>query len=350
MSTDPREDAIEPAIINEDLHISCPLEMKLPAGIRDSSFHEAASHLRSTMVPVEPSISPSEAVEVTYMYWSPVKNETATDSTKLPVILLHGFDGSSFEFRRLGPLLSGAGHPTYAVDALGWGCADISNVTDFSAKSKLEVLMEFWETIGANGDVCIVGSSLGASLAVEFTNRHQQKSGVTEARGDHKNIVKAVILISGHVVLVDGDFMKCLPISWIKFCVWLLGNPFLRQFVDNLSRVDNGDDDVKDSMKVWKARRNREGWEDAQISYMKSGGYSTSAKVPVLNKVPTLMIWGTGDRIAGSFGFPWIMKHIVPNSQTHPVENCGHFPHLEKPEETAREIEAFLESKTHEDM
>ena len=336
-SLDPREDAIESSLT---------FEMKLPADIRDQSFHEAASHLRSTMVPVDPSISPSEAVEVTYMYWSPVKNETTTVSPKLPVLLLHGFDGSSFEFRRLGPLLSGAGHPTYAVDALGWGCADLTNITDFSAKSKLEVLMEFWERIGANGEVCIVGSSLGASLAVEFTNRHQQKSGVKEANGDH-NIVKAVILISGHVVLVDGDFMKCLPISWIKFCVWLLGNPFLRQFVDNLSRVDNGDADVKDSMKIWKARRDREGWEDAQISYMKSGGYSTSSKVPVLNKVPTLMIWGAGDRIAGSFGFPWIMKHIVPNSQTHPVENCGHFPHLEKPEETAREIEAFLESKTH---
>jgi pimeloyl-ACP methyl ester carboxylesterase len=41
------------------------------------------------------------------------------------VVLLHGFDSSQMEFRRLIPLL--APHvPTYAPDLLGWGFTDVS--------------------------------------------------------------------------------------------------------------------------------------------------------------------------------------------------------------------------------
>ena len=46
---------------------------------------------------------------------TPLGSENGT-----PILLLHGFDSSALEFRRLLPLLAKAGFAPYAVDAAGW--------------------------------------------------------------------------------------------------------------------------------------------------------------------------------------------------------------------------------------
>eukprot|EP00435_Cladocopium_sp_Y103_P067065 s80_g29.t1 len=65
------------------------------------------------------------------------------DATKRPPplvpwlrVLLHGFDSSALEFRRLLPLLSEAGVEVYLVDLLGWGFGEKEDVTNFSPEAK----------------------------------------------------------------------------------------------------------------------------------------------------------------------------------------------------------------------
>ncbi len=50
-----------------------------------------------------------------------------------PILMLHGFDSSLLEFRRLLPKLEDLGAEAYAVDVLGWGFTQLAGVSSFGA-------------------------------------------------------------------------------------------------------------------------------------------------------------------------------------------------------------------------
>ena len=92
-----------------------------------------------------------------------------------PIVLLHGFDSSCLEFRRLAPLLvdPAGSRPTsnnlqiYVPDILGWGFGDYSNVSDFSPCAKLEVLKCFLQKV-VEQPCILVGASLGGGIAIKL--------------------------------------------------------------------------------------------------------------------------------------------------------------------------------------
>lgn len=54
-----------------------------------------------------------------------------------PILMLHGFDSSLLEFRRLMPKLGELGAEAYAVDVLGWGFTQLSGVSSFGAGARV---------------------------------------------------------------------------------------------------------------------------------------------------------------------------------------------------------------------
>jgi pimeloyl-ACP methyl ester carboxylesterase len=59
-------------------------------------------------------------------------------------------------------------------------------------------------------------------------------------------------------------------------------------------------------------------------------------------RVPTLVLWGTADRIvAQPYGQAYCAA--IPGARFQEIERAGHFPHLEQPDEFARRIHAFVE-------
>ena len=73
----------------------------------------------------------------------------AHSADKLAIVLLHGFDGSLLEHRRLLPLLSRAMH-VFAVDLIGWGftCSkrfDAQPDLPLSPQQKSDHLYAFWK-------------------------------------------------------------------------------------------------------------------------------------------------------------------------------------------------------------
>ena len=68
-----------------------------------------------------------------------------------PMLLLHGFDGSLLEFRRLIPELEAAQVHTFAVDLAGWGftCSrrfDVQPDLQLGPQQKSDHLYEFWKS------------------------------------------------------------------------------------------------------------------------------------------------------------------------------------------------------------
>jgi pimeloyl-ACP methyl ester carboxylesterase len=57
-------------------------------------------------------------------------------------------------------------------------------------------------------------------------------------------------------------------------------------------------------------------------------------------RVPALVLWGAGDRIA-SPGYGRAFAEAIPGARYQEIPNAGHFPHLEQPDALARQIAAF---------
>ena len=59
--------------------------------------------------------------------------------------------------------------------------------------------------------------------------------------------------------------------------------------------------------------------------------------------VPTLIIWGRQDKII-PLRVGELLHEAIPNSTLKVIDQCGHIPEEEKPEETIALVLEFLES------
>lgn len=93
-----------------------------------------------------------------------------------PVVLLHGFDSSLLEFRRLLPRFSADGVPAFGVDLIGWGFSDCRPFVarpgaprpPLGPPQKRDHLAAFIETVLGGHPVVLLGTSLGGAVALDF--------------------------------------------------------------------------------------------------------------------------------------------------------------------------------------
>ena len=92
-----------------------------------------------------------------------------------PYVLLHGFDSSCLEYRRLFPKLEENGAEVYALDLLGWGFTDglDDGIGDYSPEAKCAHMYAWWKQ-NVNRPIVLAGASLGGAAAIEFASRHPE--------------------------------------------------------------------------------------------------------------------------------------------------------------------------------
>jgi len=98
---------------------------------------------------------------------------------------------------------------------------------------------------------------------------------------------------------------------------------------------------TEDALAIGRIHCQREGWNDALVSFMQSGGFSPSTKLASIT-CPSLVLWGRQDGILEGDEFvPKFMK-VLSDAELRWIEECGHVPHLEQPKETAEAMKSFL--------
>jgi len=97
---------------------------------------------------------------------------------------------------------------------------------------------------------------------------------------------------------------------------------------------------TQDAMRVGRLHTHMPGWSDANVAFMRSGGYSISSRIPDV-KQPTLVLWGRQDEILEP-KYAAQFEAALQNGQLQWIEECGHCGHLEKPTETAARILEFI--------
>ena len=123
--------------IQEDLTFIVPDTLN-DGQITEQACTDAASKMKRVMVPVSKEVSDTGYVGISFIQWEGEKQQKKKANNMLPLLLVHGFDSSALEYRRLGPQLAKLGVDVYCVDLLGWGYTQLDDVNSFSAQAKIE--------------------------------------------------------------------------------------------------------------------------------------------------------------------------------------------------------------------
>mmetsp|Transcript_22976 Transcript_22976/g.32157 ORF Transcript_22976/g.32157 Transcript_22976/m.32157 type:complete len:395 (+) Transcript_22976:133-1317(+) len=296
--------------------------------IEEELCQQAAARMQRVPVPVSESVSSSKTAGISYIHW-PAEKKASGGKKSLPLVLVHGFDSSCLEYRRLGPQLAARGIDVYAVDILGWGFTQLDNISTFSAAAKVEALEGFVKTVlGENASVCVGGASLGGAAAIELASANP-------------DICKGLILLDAQGFVDGVGPMAALPKPLAQLGVQVLKSYPLRSSANQMSYFDTEKYATEDAIKIGRLHCVREGWDDALVSFMLSGGFSPSKKVATI-EAPSLVMWGRQDGILDGEEFANKFVETLLNASLRWIEECGHVPHLEQPSETADVISDFL--------
>lgn len=233
-----------------------------------------------------------------------------------PFVLLHGFDSSCLEYRRLFPMLAERAE-THAVDLLGWGFTDAgdSGIGDYSPEAKRAHLYAFWQQeIGRPVTLC--GASLGGAAAIDFATAHPE-------------CVARLVLVDAQGFIEGLGPMGAFPRPVALAGVNILKTKILRSTANQMAYCDKAKFATTDAMRVGQLHTFQPQWADATLSFMKSDGYKVASRVRKITQ-KTLILWGREDSILDTKYASRFLEE-VPDSELKWVERCGHVAHLEQP-------------------
>ncbi|MDJ0732620.1 MAG: alpha/beta hydrolase [Nostocaceae cyanobacterium] len=248
-------------------------------------------------------------------------------SSDIPLLLLHGFDSSVLEFRRLLPALA-ANHQTWAVDLLGFGFTDRQPGISYSTADIKTHLYHFWKTL-INQPVILLGASMGGAAAIDFSLTYPE-------------IVHKLVLIDSAGLTGGSPLTKLMFPPLDKWATEFLRNPKIRQSISRAAYKDKSFASV-DAQICAASHLEMSNWNQALISFTKSGGYQPF-RFTKLSQIQqqTLILWGDNDKILGTKDANRF-KRAIPNSKVVWIKDCGHVPHLEKSQTTADKISEFVQ-------
>lgn len=228
-----------------------------------------------------------------------------------PLVLLHGLFGALSNFRDLIEHF----RPRYKVVVPMLPLFDL-DIFHTSVGGLEKYVQKFIEARGYTG-IHLLGNSLGGHVALVHILKHPEK-------------IKSLILTGSSGLFENGmgdSYPKRGDYEYIKKKTQLTfydPNTATKELVDEVFEITNNRIKVIKIIALAKsAIRNNLGEELSQI------------------KQPTLLIWGNNDTITP----PFVGKEfnrLIPNSELHFVDKCGHAPMMEVPLEFNQILDGFL--------
>lgn len=287
-------------------------------GIQEQACIDAANQMKRLAVPVSLEVSSSGSVGISYIpFLAPLGKKKKNTP---PLILLHGFDSSGLEYRRLGPQLAARGIDAYAVDILGWGFTQLDNVSTFSASAKVEALKSAVQTLlGLDAPFCVAGASLGGAAAIELAAAlaigGDNGGGDVISEAASPSTCVGLVLIDAQGFVDGVGPMALMPKPIAKLGVGVLRSVPLRNAANKMSYFDVEKFATEEAQVIGRLHCLRKGWSDAMVSFMQSGGFSPSSKIAKITS-PSLVLWGRQDGILEG-------KEFANKVRTSTIEGSG---------------------------
>lgn len=253
-----------------------------------------------------------------------VHQVAAYSENHAPLLLLHGFDSSLLEFHRILPRLLHY-RELWAIDLYGFGFTEYVDrmpVTPLTIRQHLHQVVRAW----IHQPVTLVGASLGGAVAIDFALYHS-------------SWVRSLILIDS--VGFSGSFPlgTVLPalivdwgVEWLHFRKWIA--------LTMLNLLPSAHASVQAALHCSLLHHQMPGWKAATASFTRSGGYGYISDRICQIQQPTLILWGEADDILGTQDAEQF-KQRIPQSKLQWIQQAGHVPHYDQPQQVAELILSF---------
>jgi pimeloyl-ACP methyl ester carboxylesterase len=247
-------------------------------------------------------------------------------------ILLHG-GGSTVEIWTYNIDALAQHHRVYAIDMVGAGLTDKPEAA-YSLTYQAQFLKDFMDTLRIER-ASLIGSSMGGGVALQFSllfPERVEKLVLVNSFGLGKEIAIALRLIAfpfvgtlsrpsrrGAALVLKHNVYDptVIPDEWIELSYQKFGLPGTKRAILNL---------IKANLNFFGVRK--------QV-------FSSLVDKIASIAQPTLVIWGQQDRIL-PVTHAQVAAKGLPNARLHIFDPCGHWPHVERPEEFNALVLEFL--------
>jgi pimeloyl-ACP methyl ester carboxylesterase len=111
-----------------------------------------------------------ESVRIAYQDHPP---SPPSSTPKAPILLLHGFPQTSYQFRHVLPLLAKEGYRCIAPDYRGAGRSS-TNHTDFRKTTMANDMLALLDSLSITEPVHVIGHDIGGMIAFALASRHSE--------------------------------------------------------------------------------------------------------------------------------------------------------------------------------
>jgi len=252
------------------------------------------------------------------------------------LVLVHGLAARSQTWTDLVPLFPADRYTVYLLDLLGSGESSKPVGADYTIRAHSRRLIRFLEEESLS-KVTIVGHSLGGAVVL---------LSAVEAmlRGD-RDILEAMIIIGG------PGYIQGLPLMAEVFRNPLLGKLFialyapdawvkfgLRMAYHDASLVDR--EHIARYAPCYRDKEAKRALVETCRTLIPPDQEEITAWYGDL-RLPVLLLWGRHDRIV-PLSQGKRLETAIPGARLEVIEDCGHNPQEEKPEQTLAIIERFM--------
>ncbi|HTR74311.1 MAG TPA: alpha/beta hydrolase [Solirubrobacterales bacterium] len=244
--------------------------------------------------------------------------------------LLHGFPSSSHDWAKVAPAL-GRGHTILAPDFLGFGASDKPREHTYSLIEQADLIEAVWALEGVEA-TAIVAHDYGVSIAQELLARRADGTLAVDITG--------VAFLNGGVypdlhrpeptqlALLDPEQGPAISaaVDETIFAI-ALAPTFAPAF-----------DAAADSADIWRSTAREDGQRIMHllIRYITDRQEHGDRWVEALETsgLPTAFVWGMLDPVSGAHMAARVRERL-PSAPLLALEDVGHWPQLEAPEQVA---------------
>ncbi len=262
-----------------------------------------------------------------------------------PAVYLHGLGGSATNWTDLAGVLAPL-MPGYAIDLPGFGLSEPPADGDYSLRACSRLVIAYLEQVGR---AHLFGNSMGGAVALRVAARRP-------------DLVETLTLVSPAVPDLRPDPRRVsdirLPLAFLPFIGrrvrHQLANTPAEQRAEQMIRLCYADPDAVPETKIAAAVHEageRRGQSWASVALAQSSRALVQAwvtrpgrslwSIAARIQAPTLVIWGTQDRLVSVDRAPRVVS-IIAHSRLVVFNRTGHVSQMEKPIAVGRAVAGML--------
>ena len=256
--------------------------------------------------------------------WNSLEFPVVIGGKGQPILLLHGFDSSFLEFRRIYQSLK-KNFQLIIPDLLGFGFSPRCATNEYNPTKIIEFLIDILENLQITKNLSIIGASMGGSTALKLAS-------------EIPNSIDKIILLSPAGLFGEP---KNIPFPLNQIGASFLGLPQVRKSLcrQAFAFPDESVGDMEEQ--IASIHLGCKGWRDSLASFAKSGGFAGTHKY--IQNIPIKTLCGENDRILGKKEIKNIKK--IEKLNFTGLKNCGHLPHVDLPILSGKIIQDYFYKK-----